>query len=58
MLSVHLSVRLSVCDVGGSGPLLLLLQPFYGFLDYVRDNPGEPVPEGTFRHLLDGDHIG
>ena len=28
-------------------------QPFYGSLDFVRDNPGEPVPEGTFRHLLD-----
>jgi len=22
-------------------------------MDPVRDNPGEPVPEGTFRHLLD-----
>ena len=21
-------------------------QPFYGSLDFVRDNPGEPVPEG------------
>jgi len=28
-------------------------QPFYGFLDFVRVNPGEPVPEGTFCHLLD-----
>jgi len=28
-------------------------QPFYGSLDFVRDNPGELVPEGTFRHLLD-----
>ena len=27
-------------------------QPFYGCLDYVRDNPGELVPEGTFYHLL------
>jgi len=26
-------------------------QPFYGSLDFVRDNPGEPVPEGKFRHL-------
>jgi len=25
--------------------LLLLLQTFYGFLDFVRDYPGEPVPE-------------
>ena len=25
--------------------LLLLLQPFYGPLDFVRDYPGEPVPE-------------
>ena len=26
---------------------------FYGSLDFVWDNPGEPVPEGTFCHLLD-----
>jgi len=25
-------------------------QPFYGCLDSVRDNPGEPVPEETFTH--------
>ena len=29
------------------------LQPFYDSLDLVWDNPGELVPEGTFRHLLD-----
>jgi len=28
-------------------------QPFYNSLDFVWDNPGEPVPEGTFHHLLD-----
>jgi len=28
-------------------------QPFYSSLDFVQDNPGELVPEGTFRHLLD-----
>jgi len=28
-------------------------QPFYGSVDFVWDNPGEPVPEGTFYHLLD-----
>ena len=33
--------------------ILQQLQPFYGSLDYVRGNPGEPVPEGTFRNLLD-----
>jgi len=22
-------------------------------VDFVQDNPGEPVPEDTFRHLLD-----
>jgi len=27
-----------------------LPQPFYGSLDYVWDNPGEPVPEKTFIH--------
>ena len=25
-------------------------QLFYGSVDYVRDNPGEPVPEETFTH--------
>jgi len=25
-------------------------QPFYGSLDFVRDNPGEPVLEETFTH--------
>jgi len=28
-------------------------QPFYSSLDFVRNNPGELVPEGTFCHLLD-----
>jgi len=28
----------------------LLQQPFYGSLDFVRDNPGELVPEETFTH--------
>jgi len=28
-------------------------QPVYGSLNFVRDNPGEPVPKGTFCHLLD-----
>jgi len=25
-------------------------QPFYGSVEIVRDNPGEPVPEETFTH--------
>jgi len=25
-------------------------QSFYGSMDFVRDNPGEPVPEETFTH--------
>ena len=25
-------------------------QPFYSCLDFVQDNPGEPVPEETFTH--------
>jgi len=25
-------------------------QPFYGSVDFVCDNPGEPVPEETFTH--------
>jgi len=24
--------------------------PFYCFMDFVWDNPGEPVPEETFTH--------
>jgi len=28
-------------------------QPLYSSLDFVRDNLGELVPEGTFRDLLD-----
>jgi len=28
-------------------------QLFYSSLDFVWDNPGELIPEGTFRHLLD-----
>ena len=27
-------------------------QPFYGSMDFVRDNPDEPVPEETFTHSL------
>ena len=26
-------------------------QPFYGSVEFVRDNPGEPVPEETFTYL-------
>jgi len=28
-------------------------QPFYSSVDFVQDNPGELVIEGTFCHLLD-----
>jgi len=31
--------------------LLLVLQLFYDSLDFVQDNPGEPVPEETFTYL-------
>jgi len=34
-------------------PMLKHTQPFYSSLDFVRDNAGELVPEGTFCHLLD-----
>jgi len=30
-------------------------QPFYGPMDFVRDNLGEPVPEETFTHCSDID---
>jgi len=28
-------------------------QSFYSSVDFVRDNPGELIPEDTFHHLLD-----
>jgi len=31
-------------------------QPFYGSLEFVRDNPGEPVPEETFTHYTHRGH--
>ena len=31
-------------------------QPFYGFVEFVRDNPGEPVPEETFTHFTHHGH--
>jgi len=29
---------------------ITLTQPFYGFLDFVWDNPGEPLAKETFTH--------
>jgi len=26
-------------------------QPFYGSVEFVQNNPGEPVPEETFTHI-------
>jgi len=31
-------------------PLHTHTQPFYGSVEFVRENPGEPVPEETFTH--------
>ena len=31
-------------------------QPFYGSVEFVRDNPGEPVPEETFTHYKHRGH--
>jgi len=31
-------------------------QPFYGSVEFVRDNPGEPVPEETFTHYTHRTH--
>jgi len=35
------------CDINHEQ---IYTQPFYGSLDYVQDNPCEPVPEETFTH--------
>jgi len=52
-LNCCLLFAVHACTTATCFAVLQPTQPFYGFLDYVRDNPGEPVPEGTFRHLLD-----
>jgi len=31
-------------------------QPFYGSVEFVRENPGEPVPEETFTHYFHHSH--
>jgi len=31
-------------------------QPFYGSVEFVRENPGEPVPEETFAHYSHRSH--
>jgi len=31
-------------------------QPFYGSVEFFRDNPGEPVPEETFIHYTHRGH--
>ena len=31
-------------------------QPFYGSVEFVRENPGEPVPEETFTHYSHCSH--
>ena len=31
-------------------------QPFYGCVEFVRENPGEPVPEETFTHYSHRSH--
>ena len=33
-----------------------LTQPFYGSVEFVRENPGEPVPEETFTHYSHRSH--
>jgi len=31
-------------------------QPFYGSVEFVRENPGDPVPEETFTHYSHRSH--
>ena len=57
----HFGFYLSVCikcfftsSVAKYDPVSVVphkhIQPFYSSLDFVRDNPGESVPEETFTH--------
>ena len=49
---VVLKDKVSVLGPGlGLEPRVLV--KITGSLDFVRDNTGEPLPEGTFRRLLD-----
>jgi len=50
MQNVEIGIIYSAHDFFLLPPLLLLLLPFYGSLDFVWDNPGEPVPEETLTH--------
>ena len=35
---------------------LTYTQPFYGSVEFARENPGEPVPEETFTHYSHRSH--
>jgi len=50
LLTIHAIHRLfSIsCKVGSHDRKHTHTQPFYGSVEFVRDNPGEPVPEETF----------
>jgi len=47
MTSIPATIPSKFCSV----ITLTHTQPFYGSMDFVWDNPGEPVPEETFSHL-------
>jgi len=39
-----------LCVLASASVTHTYTQPFYGWMDFVRDNLGEPVPEETFTH--------
>jgi len=53
--NMQVSKKVGSCTNGRSREFLstTTLQPFYSSLDYVRHNPGEPIPQGTFCQILD-----
>jgi len=64
LISCHLSenVQEQCRDIFYHGTLIgspvwsFYTQPFYGSVEFVRDNPGEPVPEETFTHYTHRGH--
>ena len=59
VLNLQLEVTSSTPSRSAIRPFRLSLgntQPFYGSVEFVRENPGEPVPEETFTHYSHRSH--
>ena len=50
----HLSLK--ICTRDNNDCYTHNTQPFYGSVEFVWENPGEPVPEETFTHYSHRSH--